>query len=65
MLSLIKKIHKFLLSIQKDAHKRKLVLFLPHGVYNSVSTVSALECQIPAEVDWLSGLHSAKNKNYI
>jgi len=30
----VKKIHQFLSSTKKDAHKRKLVpFFLPHGVY--------------------------------
>jgi len=39
----VKKIHQFLSSIKKDAHKRKLVpFFLPHGVVsNSYSGCSA------------------------
>ena len=30
------KIHQFLSSIKKDAHKRKPVPFLPHGLYSSL-----------------------------
>jgi len=36
----VKKIHQFLSSIKKDAHKRKLVpFFLPHGVGANAASV--------------------------
>ena len=46
----VKKIHQFLSSIKKDAHKRKLVpFFLPHGVVsNSYSGYSAFFVMVRA-----------------
>ena len=41
----VKKITSFCLVLKKDARKRKLVFFLPHGVY----------CKQSSLINWLTG----------